>query len=179
MSGPDSAASPHAGCHALPWHWPAQPFNVILVEPEIPPNTGTIARLCAATGTRLHLVGPLGFQLTDRKLRRAGLDYWDGVDLSRHPDLDACRAAVGTAPLCYFSTRGTRSYTEADYGPGACLVFGSESRGLPAEWLAAAPDRVFSLPIRAAGVRSLNLATAVAIVLYEALRQCHARGPSP
>lgn len=165
--------------HQIPFQWPAPPLNVVLVEPEIPPNTGTIARLCAATGTRLHLVGPLGFRLTDAKLRRAGLDYWEGVDLTRHADLDACLQAAGAGHAAYFSTRGERSYTDAVYGPGDCLVFGSETRGLPQSVLDATPDRVFGIPMRLDCVRSLNLATAVAIVLYEALRQCQCTRHGP
>lgn len=179
MSGPDSVGSAHAGCHALPVAWPVPPFNVVLVEPEIPPNTGTIARLCAATGSRLHLVGPLGFRLTDRRLRRAGLDYWEGVDLVRHPDLAVCLQATAAGRTYYFSTRGTRPYTAAAYRPGDFLVFGSESRGLPPEVLATAPEHVLALPIQAPAVRSLNLATAVAIVLYEALRQHNEGARSP
>jgi tRNA (cytidine/uridine-2'-O-)-methyltransferase len=155
------------------------PLHVVLVEPEIPPNTGTIARLCAATGSRLHLVGPLGFQLTDAKLRRAGLDYWDSVDITRHPDLPACLQTVGAPAAYYFSTRAAISYTTVPYQPGDVLVFGSESRGLPEAVLDAAPDRVLGLPMRAGHVRSLNLATAVAIVLYEALRQIDSRTEPP
>jgi len=161
--------------HELPQAWPAPPLNIVLVEPEIPPNTGTIARLCAATGTRLHLVGPLGFRLTDSKLKRAGLDYWDGVDLVRHSDLDACLTTVGAGRVYYLSTRGTVPYTDATFEAGDSLVFGSESRGLPESVLTAAPCRVLGIPIRADRVRSLNLATAVAIVLYEALRQINQR----
>lgn len=166
-----------SGRHELPHAWPTPPLNVVLLEPEIPPNTGTIARLCAATGTRLHLVGPLGFRLTDAKLRRAGLDYWDGVDLARHTDLAACLEAVSPGRVYYLSTHGTASYTSVAYDPGDSLVFGSESRGLPEAVLAAAPGRVLGIPIRADRVRSLNLATAVAIVLYEALRQIDQRSP--
>lgn len=161
----------HQRRHEFPFGWPTVPLNMVLVEPEIPPNTGTIARLCAATGSRLHLVGPLGFQLTDAKLRRAGLDYWDGVDLTRHPDLPTCLQSIGAATAYYFSTRGTASYTTARYRPGDALVFGSESRGLPDAVLDAANDRVFGIPMLTERVRSLNLATAAAIVLYEALRQ--------
>ena len=164
-----------SGRHELTQAWPAPPLNVVLLEPEIPPKTGTIARLCAATGTRLHLAGPLGFRLTDSKLRRAGLDYWDGVDLSRHTDLAACLAATGPGCVYYFSTRATVPYTRVAYGPGDSLVFGSETGGLPESVLAAAPGCVFGIPMRVERVRSLNLATAVAIVLYEALRQIDRR----
>ncbi len=155
------------------------PFNVVLVEPEIPPNTGAIARLCAATGSRLHLVGPLGFRLTDAKLRRAGLDYWDNVDMTRHPDLPACLHSAGTSTAYYFSTRGTAPYSAVGYQPGDVLVFGSESRGLPATVLDATPDRVLGIPMLTGRVRSLNLATAVAIVLFEALRQLDSRTHGP
>lgn len=153
--------------------WPQEPLQVALVEPEIPPNTGNIARLCAATGTKLHLVGPLGFRLTDARLRRAGLDYWPAVELIRHQDYAAFTRALSAARLLFFSTHGQRLYTEARYQPGDVLVFGSETRGLPGELLAANAERVLTIPIRKEAVRSLNLATAVAIVLYEALRQLH------
>ncbi|MBN1674328.1 MAG: tRNA (cytidine(34)-2'-O)-methyltransferase [Kiritimatiellae bacterium] len=153
------------------FRWPAPPLNVVLVEPEIPPNTGAIARLCAATGTRLHLVGPLGFRLTNAALRRAGLDYWDAVDLVRHADWPAFRAAAPGARSHFFSTRAARGYLAADYRPGDILVFGSETRGLPTALLAEHRDRLFRIPMQPGKVRSLNLATAVAIVLYEALRR--------
>ena len=161
----------HERRHALPFIWPLPPLNNGLVEPEIPPNTGTIARLCAATGTRLHLIGPLGFQLTSSRVRRAGLDYWDSVDLSRHESLKAFHA-LHTAQRCfYFSTRARTAYTEVVYRPGDVLMFGNESKGLPDEVLDENNDRVLGIPILTDHVRSLNLATAVAIVLYEALRQ--------
>lgn len=159
----------------LPWHWPDPPLRVALVEPEIPPNTGNIARLCAATGTPLHLIEPLGFRLTDRAVRRAGLDYWPQVELYRHAEWAAFRAAAGSARLNLFSTAARRDYTQAEYRPGDVLVFGSETRGLPDTLLAEHADRVFGLPMRPGSVRSLNLADAVAAVLYEALRQCHIR----
>ena len=157
----------------LPWRWPDPPLRVVLVEPEIPPNTGNIARLCAATGTPLHLVEPLGFRLTDRAVRRAGLDYWPQVDLHRHADWAAFRAAVGPVRLALFSTAADRDYTQAGYRPGDALVFGRETRGLPDALLAENAGRVFGLPMRPGRVRSLNLADAVAAALYEALRQCH------
>lgn len=165
----------HARRQALVFGWPEPPLNIVLVEPEIPPNTGTIARLCAATGSRLHLVGKLGFRLTDAQLRRAGLDYWDAVDLSRHDTLDAMAAEHPTGARYFFSTRATVPYTAATYRPGDCLVFGNESRGLPDEVLAANADHTLGIPMRVDHVRSLNLATAVAIVLYEALRQINRR----
>jgi tRNA (cytidine/uridine-2'-O-)-methyltransferase len=155
----------------LPYTWPQPPFRIGLVEPEIPPNTGNIARLCAATGSPLHLVEPLGFQLDNRALKRAGLDYWDGVDITRHPSLDAFMSALTPARFFFFSTRGRHLYTSVRYRPGDVLVFGSESRGLPEPLLAAHAAQALLIPVRAEGVRSLNLATAVGIVLYEALRQ--------
>lgn len=160
----------------LPFPWPDPPLDVVLVHPEIPPNTGAIARLCAATGTPLHLVEPLGFRLTDRTMRRAGLDYWDAVDLHRHAGLDAWRREA-PARFHLFSTGAPRSYLDATFRPGDALVFGSETSGLPAEFLTAHPDCVLGIPMRPGRVRSLNLATAVAIVLYEALRQCARRTP--
>lgn len=166
---------PHTRINRLRTKWPVPPFQVVLVEPEIPPNTGTIARLCAATGTRLHLVGPLGFRLTDSAVRRAGLDYWQSVDLARHRDYAAfaTRAAGGTC--YYFSTGGGRSYLDVSYRPGDYLVFGNESQGLPDALLNAHPDAVLGIPIMGDRVRSLNLANAVAIALYEALRQVSRR----
>jgi tRNA (cytidine/uridine-2'-O-)-methyltransferase len=160
----------HERRHAMEFAWPVPPLNIALVEPEIPPNTGTIARLCAATGSRLHLIGQLGFRLTDGHLRRAGLDYWDSVDLSRHADFGEFRALVPTDRCFYFSTRATASYTAVSYRPGDVLVFGSESRGLSDEILKGRESHMLGIPMQIEQVRSLNLATAVAIVLYEALR---------
>lgn len=154
--------------------WPEPPLQIALVEPEIPPNTGNIARLCAATGSPLHLVGTLGFRVDDRSLKRAGLDYWDAVTSHRHAGWQAFRAAVEPARFFFFSARGHRLYTDVQYAPGDVLVFGSESRGLPEEILAGHRDELLAIPVRSEGVRSLNLATAVGIVLYEALRQCAA-----
>ncbi len=156
----------------VPFKWPEKPFHVALVEPEIPPNTGNIARLCAATGSTLHLVGQLGFRLTDRHLKRAGLDYWDAVKLVRHGDFDSFASALSPARFFFFSTRGGRLYTDVKYQHGDVLIFGSETRGLPQEILRNHAGDVLAIPVRADRVRSLNLATAVAIVLYEALRQC-------
>ncbi|MEI7881264.1 MAG: tRNA (cytidine(34)-2'-O)-methyltransferase [bacterium] len=151
--------------------WPFPPLNIALVEPEIPPNTGNIARLCAATGTRLHLIEPLGFQLTSAHLRRAGLDYWDSVDIIRHPSLAAFHESQSNPRCFYFSTRAKRSYTEVTYRPGDTLIFGSESKGLSDAVLDANEANTLAIPILTEHVRSLNLANAVAIVLYEALRQ--------
>ncbi len=153
--------------------WPDPPFNIVLVEPEIPQNTGTIARLCAATGTVLHLIEPLGFRLTDREVKRAGLDYWDAVEIRRFPNLETFSDRFPNAGKLFFSTSGQKSYTEAGYRPGDCLIFGSESRGLPLELLEAHPDDVYNIPMRLENVRSLNLANAASVVLYEALRQCN------
>jgi len=162
---------PHTRLCPLPFHWPEPSLQVALIEPEIPPNTGNIARLCAATGTRLHLVGRLGFRLNDATLRRAGLDYWDAVDLERHANLAALFQRVAPAPCYFFSTRGAINYASVRYQPGDTLAFGCETRGLPEELLNQYPDRVLGIPMRSNRVRSLNLANAVAIVLYEALSQ--------
>ncbi|MGQ9779920.1 MAG: tRNA (uridine(34)/cytosine(34)/5-carboxymethylaminomethyluridine(34)-2'-O)-methyltransferase TrmL [Bacillota bacterium] len=145
-------------------------FHVVLYEPEIPQNTGNIARLCAATGATLHLIEPLGFFWDDPRAKRAGLDYWEAVEVKRHRGWEAFLAAYPRARLWLFSTKGTRAYTEESYSPGDCLVFGPETRGLPEEILQADPARCLRIPMRP-GIRSLNLANAVAIVLYEALRQ--------
>jgi tRNA (cytidine/uridine-2'-O-)-methyltransferase len=161
----------HERRHALPMVWPKPPLNIALVEPEIPPNTGNIARLCAATGTRLHLIEPLGFQLTSSHLKRAGLDYWDSVDITRHASLDAFQQSQGSPRCFYFSTRAKRSYTEVTYLSGDTLIFGSESKGLPDAVLDAHEAQTLGIPILTEHVRSLNLANAVSIVLYEALRQ--------
>ena len=147
------------------------PLHVALWEPEIPPNTGNIARLCAATGARLHLVGRLGFRLDDRAVRRAGLDYWPHVDLHRHPDLAALEAAVGAERVVCVESPAPRRYTELAYRPGDCLLFGPESRGLPPEVRARHADRSVHIPMPGGKVRSLNLAAAAAVVVYEALRQ--------
>ena len=146
-------------------------LHVVLVQPEIPPNTGSIARLCAATGVRLHLVGPLGFSLDDRYLKRAGLDYWPFVDLNVYVDWDAFAAAHRDARLVLFSARTGRSYLSIAHRPGSYLVFGSETRGLPASLLAAHAEATYTIPIFSPHVRSLNLANAVAIVVYDGLRQ--------
>lgn len=146
-------------------------MHIVLVEPEIPPNTGSIARLCAATGTPLHLIEPLGFRIDDRHLKRAGLDYWPHVDVRRYPSWAAFTAAHTEARLLLFSARAPRSYTTHSYRGDEFLVFGGESRGLPAPLRQAHADRFYGIPILTTHVRSLNLATAVGIVLYEALRQ--------
>jgi len=147
------------------------PLKVVLVEPRIPPNTGNVARLCAAVKIPLHLVDPLGFQITDRHLKRAGLDYWDLVEVHRHSSLKGFLSHAPDAALRFFSKKARPSYVEADFGPEDYLVFGSETDGLP-EWLFESySDRFWRIPIFETGVRSLNLSSAVAIVTYEALRQ--------
>jgi tRNA (cytidine/uridine-2'-O-)-methyltransferase len=149
-------------------------FNVVLVRPEIPQNSGSVARLTAATKALLHLVGPLGYSLADRYLKRAGLDYWPYVNLRTHEDWDAfdtIHQSERATNFKYFSTHGQQNYLEATYQRGDFLVFGSETKGLGAEFLATRLDTTYRIPIFEAGVRSLNLANAVSIVLYEALRQ--------
>lgn len=145
-------------------------LTIVLIEPQIPPNTGNIARLCAATDTSLHLIEPLGFSLDDDQLARAGLDYWDSVDLWIHPSWREFRDAVSRDRCLYFSSHGQQSYLEAPYAPNSVLVFGNESDGMPGRILEKHPDRVYRIPMTGA-VRSLNLATAAGIVLYEAIRQ--------
>ena len=149
----------------------ARPFHVVLVEPEIPPNTGAIARTCVATGSPLHLVGELGFSIDEHAVRRAGLDYWHLLELHRHADLAALCASHPQSRLHLLSANATRSYLDADFEPGDALVFGRESVGLPAAILDAYPVRVSALPWLVETVRSLNLSNAVGIVLYEALRR--------
>ena len=146
-------------------------FHVALWEPEIPPNTGNIARLCAATGATLHLIGRLGFHLDDRSLQRAGLDYWSAVTMIRHDDQAAFETWHTTGTLWCFSAHAQRRYTQATYAPGDVLLFGSESRGLPATVLERHRENCLTLPMPGQAVRSLNLATTVGIALYEALRQ--------
>jgi tRNA (cytidine/uridine-2'-O-)-methyltransferase len=146
-------------------------FHVALVEPEIPPNTGNIARLCAATRTPLHIVGVTGFRMDDRTLKRAGLDYWSEVELHRHIDLDALIDSLPGSQILYFSTKVRREYTDWVYGDGDCMVFGPETRGLPESVLKANADRCLTIPMLNKNVRSLNLSTSVGIALYEAIRQ--------
>jgi tRNA (cytidine/uridine-2'-O-)-methyltransferase len=146
-------------------------FHVVLYQPEIPPNTGNIIRLCANTGSVLHLVGPLGFDLDDRKLRRAGLDYREWATLQLHDSLAAFQTMVQPARLWALSTRGTRSYEQAGYQPGDAFLFGPETRGLPPDLLQAiGASAVLRLPM-VANSRSLNLSNTVAVVVYEAWRQ--------
>ena len=152
------------------------PLHIVLVEPEIPPNTGNIARLCAATGSTLHLVGKLGFRIDEQSVRRAGVDYWHLVEVKQHVDfahfLHAFGKSSGTSTagkLHLFTALATKSYVGADYAPGDALVFGKESVGLPEELIEAHKDRLLGIPTLGA-VRSLNLANAAGIALFEALR---------
>lgn len=150
----------------------AEPLlHIVLVRPEIPQNTGSIARLAAATRTRLHLVGPLGFSLEDRYLKRAGLDYWPLVDLRTYAGWEEFAARHAGVASKFFSTHARPSYLDAAYARGDYLFFGGETRGLGAEFLAARIENAYRIPIFESGVRSLNLSNAVSIVVYEALRQ--------
>jgi tRNA (cytidine/uridine-2'-O-)-methyltransferase len=146
-------------------------MHVVLFEPEIPPNTGSVARLCAATLTPLHLIEPLGFKIDDKHLKRAGLDYWEFVDLHVHKSWDEFLRTRNPDRLLYFSKRAIRSYTATRYSENDYLVFGPETRGLPKELLEANETNAFRIPMAGSGVRSLNLSNAVSIVLYEGLRQ--------
>jgi len=146
-------------------------LHIALSEPETPPNTGNIARLCAATFTPLHLVGKLGFRTDDKAVRRAGLDYWSEVEIHYHLNIEALYAAAPGCRFLYFSTKAEHAYTSFQYAPGDCLVFGSETRGLPEDLLRANRERSLTIPMPNHRVRSLNLATSVGIALYEALRQ--------
>ena len=150
----------------------AAPFHIVLIEPEIPPNTGNIARLCAATGTNLHLVGKLGFSIDDRQLKRAGLDYWSAVNVQLWPDFATLLTTFPQARCWYTSKKAGKSHLQADFRDGDFLVFGKETVGLPEELLDANQERAIRIPIFSPAVRSLNLSTAAGIVLYEALRQC-------
>ena len=146
-------------------------FHVILYQPEIPPNTGNIIRLCANTGAQLHLIGPLGFEMDDKRLRRAGLDYHEFAQVRRYPDLQDCVDAIKPTRVLACSTKGKTDYHQADYQAGDALLFGPETRGLPAAILDSLPDeQILRIPMRADN-RSLNLSNAVAIILYEAWRQ--------
>jgi len=146
-------------------------INVALVEPEIPPNTGNIARLCAASRVPLHIVGVAGFRLDDRAVKRAGLDYWPEVLLQRHANLEALYSRLPTSRFVYLSTKAEKSYHEWHFTSDDCLVFGRETRGLPEDLLRKNWENCLRIPMANPNVRSLNLANAVAIVLFEALRQ--------
>ncbi|HSL93815.1 MAG TPA: tRNA (cytidine(34)-2'-O)-methyltransferase [Bacillota bacterium] len=145
-------------------------LNIVLVEPEIPPNTGNVARSCAASGARLYLVGELGFSIDDRQLKRAGLDYWHLLEVERHESLAHLWHKHPAGRFHYLSTRGKKSYHELDYRLGDFIVFGKETAGLPQDLLDAKIEDTFRIPMRA-GARSLNLSNAVAVVLFEGLRQ--------
>jgi tRNA (cytidine/uridine-2'-O-)-methyltransferase len=146
-------------------------FDVVLYEPEIPPNTGNIIRICANTGARLHLVEPLGFEWEDTRLKRAGLDYHEYASVRRHSDLESFTSSVAPRRTFAFSTKGTTRYTDIEFESGDALLFGPESRGLPDQVLASMPSgRTLRIPMLAHS-RSVNLANAVAVVLYEAWRQ--------
>jgi tRNA (cytidine/uridine-2'-O-)-methyltransferase len=149
-------------------------LQIVLVEPEIPPNTGAIARLCAASNTVLHLVEPLGFKLDDRALKRAGMDYWHHVTWHTWPTWAALQAAHTEARFHFLTTKTVRSYTEARFEPNDFLVFGRETKGLPESLLRENAEACLTIPMLNPHVRSLNLATAAAIVLFEALRQVRA-----
>ncbi len=146
-------------------------FNVVLIEPEIPPNTGNIARLCAATNTTLHLVGKLGFSIDDKHLKRAGLDYWHAVDLRRWDSLEELQREQPDGRWWYTSKKANKTYLDAAYQPGDFLVFGKETVGLPEELIEANADQAIRIPIYNDAVRSYNIANSVAIILHEALRQ--------
>ena len=151
-------------------------LHIALFEPEIPPNTGNIARLCAATGTVLHLIGRLGFRLDDRSLLRAGLDYWDAVEVQKHAAYAAfenswTQAGGDPRRVFAFTAKSSINYTQVSYLDGDCLLFGGETYGLPGEMIERLGERALTIPMPGGKVRSLNLATATGIVLYEALRQ--------
>jgi len=145
-------------------------FNIVLVEPEIPQNTGNIARTCAATGAALHLVGPLGFSIEDRYLKRAGLDYWHLLDMTYYDSLEEFFKIHQSGPFFFSSTKAAHAYHQVTYPEGAFIFFGKETKGLPEELLAANYEQCIRIPMLDS-IRSLNLSNSVAIVLYEALRQ--------
>ncbi len=146
-------------------------FHIVLVEPEIPQNTGSIARLCGATNTVLHLIHPLGFSTDDKYLKRAGLDYWKFVDIRYWDSLDCFLEAQEVNKLYFLTTKTSRSYVDAPFEPGDYLLFGKETKGLPEEILKLYEDRCFTLPMANPNIRSLNLAMTAGIILYEALRR--------
>lgn len=147
-------------------------LHIVLVEPEIPPNTGNIARTCAATGTTLHLVKPLGFSIDDKSLKRAGLDYWPYVDVRVHESLDEFMAEYGTQRLWLATTKGGKFYTDVKFEDGDMILFGKETAGLPRDFIAEHEDGAIRIPMSAdTRLRSLNLANSANIILFEALRQ--------
>jgi tRNA (cytidine/uridine-2'-O-)-methyltransferase len=145
-------------------------FNIVLVEPEIPANTGNIARTCAVTGCSLHLVEPLGFSIDDKHLKRAGLDYWNLLDVHVYQSLEEFLQGKEPSLLFLATTKGARSYTDVSYPEGAFLLFGKETKGLPESLRTAYPQQCFRIPMRE-GIRSLNLSNSVGIIVYEAFRQ--------
>ena len=154
---------------------PLNPLNIVLCEPEIPQNTGNIARTCAATGASLHLIRPLGFEIDDRKLKRAGLDYWHYLDIHYYDGLDDFFAKNPDAAVYYFTTKAKQAYTDVIYPERVFLMFGKETKGLPEELLVKHPDTCVRLPMRE-GLRSLNLSNTVAVAVYEVLRQRNFEG---
>lgn len=147
-------------------------FHVVLVEPEIPPNTGNISRTCAITGLKLHLVKPLGFSIDDRSVKRAGLDYWDHLDLEVHESLNAFLEKYGSRRLYLATTHGGVRYTDVSYERGSFLLFGKETAGLPKDLIAQHPDTAVRIPMGSdPDLRSLNLSNSAAVLIYEALRQ--------
>ncbi len=145
-------------------------ISIVLVEPEIPENTGNISRTCACTGMPLYLIGKLGFEITQSRVKRAGLDYWDKLHVEHLPDLSALTDRFGEEKFYYFSSKATRLYTDVAYPEDAFLVFGKETKGLPPELVSAHPDRALRIPMRPM-LRCLNLSNSVAVAAYEALRQ--------
>ncbi|HMP88862.1 MAG TPA: tRNA (cytidine(34)-2'-O)-methyltransferase [Kiritimatiellia bacterium] len=154
-----------------PFIWPNPPLHVVLLEPEIPPNTGNIARMCAATGSALHLIEPLGFKLDDAKLKRAGLDYWDAISPKLHKNWHDFVSTENPGRMFLFSTGGSKSLFDEEFQPGDFLVFGSETRGISDDVLGRYPELIIGIPVQTQHVRSLNLSTAAGIAVYEALRQ--------
>ena len=150
---------------------PSPALHIVLVEPEIPPNTGSIARLCGATDTILDLVHPLGFKVDDKHLKRAGLDYWQQVKMRHWENFETFLQQHAEERLFFFTTKTKRSYTEAQFKPGDLLIFGKETKGLPEDILRLYSDRCYTIPMSNPNIRSLNLAMTAGIVLYEALRQ--------
>ncbi len=152
-------------------HGSEEDLRIVLVEPQIPPNTGNVARLCAALALPLYLVGPLGFEISDRQLKRAGLDYWPLVDVRIRPEVEEFFESIPADRLHLFSKRATTLYTDVSYRRGEYLVFGSETSGLPTGLKERFAERLRAIPMRTSGVRSLNLSSAVAVATYEAVRQ--------
>ncbi len=146
------------------------PLNVVLIEPEIPNNTGNIGRLCLATNSHLHLVKPFGFEIDDSRLKRAGLDYWKHLSVTVYDDIDHFFSVHSDKPMAFFSSHASQSYLSIDYLEGMFFVFGKESVGLPQELISEEDHRLYKIPLHSKHIRSLNLANAVAVVVYEGLR---------